>query len=704
MPTESLVRDARAKAALGDTASALELLERATDQSPRDVDALYWRSVVLSRTTALSLVDTPRRVLAWYLLHRAAGIDGKNPRYLIELGRIRLNTPIMRVEAERLFRRALTVAEQSGDNAQIAEVAYELGQIKMRRYLTGKNRWLYTSNLLFDANVAPRRPHYTREFLQQLARPIENSASVDRSEAEEFFRRALAALPAHEASVVGLMALLYDQKRYDEMQRVARPASDAVTATARVLLASGLAAYRQGQLALADSLYARALRRLSPEMRGDLLDLGRILRRGDSTRVAGLSAAEAARTDDAFWESADPMLSTPENEARLEFLSRMAFADLFFTDAETHQVGWRTDRGVIIARYGEPPVIATFPPSSDADAGDAIAHVITVWFYPRSEMEFVFFGPPAINSASFAGNFRGIAEERRDASPFMLDNVPFVMAVDSLPVQIGRFRGASDAETELVVATAVNAGRLYRTTDVDRAELELSVRIGPAARLTLAASDTLRFALPARTSVPYLFVDTLRAGDYRLRVEARDAAVVGASGRSQTDALLPAFNSTRLGTSDILIADRIAVPDSPLRSWHGIGLRPRGDLVIAPRDTFSVYWENYGLQATANDRVQFEVRLVVTLLQLDRGTDPLRNLFGNIADAVGLSAEGDQQLGMRFDRNEALAGRDRVPGLVTIGLGTAPAGRYQLEVVVTDRVSGQTTRSARTFTIRRSDP
>ncbi len=701
VPTAALVEDARHKASVGDTSGALALLERATDQSPRDPDALYWRGVVLSRTTSLTIADTPRRLLAWHLLSRAADIDARNPRYLIELGRVRLNTPIMRVEAERLFRRALSVAESSGDPAQLAEVAYELGLIKARRYLSGKNRWLYTTTLLFDPIVAQRRLHYTREFLDQLSRPIKNAASVDRSEAEEYYRRALAAVPAHEPSALGLLALLYDQRRFDEMLVVAAPVRESPEATARIFFATGLSLYRLGRVDESEHAFSRAVARLPSEQRADVLDLAQVLRRSESARVAALSVAERARTDSAFWEAADPMLSTPVNEARHEYLARVAFGDLFYTDAETRQVGWRTDRGRVVARYGEPPVIATFPPSSDSDAGDAIGRVLTVWFYPRTEVEFVFFGPPAINSASFAGNYRDFLEERRDAAPFMLDNLPMALAVDSLSTQLARFRGPTSAETELVVATSIDASRLYRAVDIDRGQLEVSVRVGPAARLRLASADTLPVALPAVAQLPYTWVDTVRNGEYRVRLEARDPSVTGALARAQLGFESERVDETRLGSSDLLLAKRVAAPTGTLRSWHSLGLVPLADLRIAPRDTFAVYWENYGLRPDAAQRVAYEVRLVVTLLQLDRGRDPVRNLFGNIADVVGLSPEGDAQLGMRFERNQALDGRDRVPELVNLGLGTAPSGRYRLEVMVTDRVGGQSTRSQREFTISR---
>lgn len=700
-PTDSLVQEALEKAASGDTSTALALLERATDQSPRDADALYWRGLMLSRTTALSLVDTPRRLLAGFLLNRANDIDPTNPRYLIELGRIRLKTPLLRVEAERLFRRALQVAENSGDAKQLADVAYELGQIKERRYLTGRDRWIYTTtNVIFDPIAARARLHYTREFLQNLSQPILDAGRVDRLEAEEYFRRALNALPTHAPSAVSLMGLLYDQKRYDEMRRVAAPLVQADTAPPRALMADGLAAYRLGLLAQADSQFTRALARFSPADRAELTNLGRIARKGDSVRIVGLNDEDRARTESAFWEAADPMLSTPENEAKLEFYARLAYADLRFTDSDTRQVGWRTDRGLIITRYGEPPVVATFAPTSDADAKDAVGRVITVWFYPRTEVEFVFTGPPAMNVATFAGNHRGFAEEQREEAPFLLDNVTLAMAVDTVPVQIARFRGASPATTELLVSASVPTDQLYKNAEIDVGMLEASLRIGPQAALTVARIDTTAITLPSGRRLPRVWLDTVSSGkDYRVRVEVRDPALQSAMGRAQADLdMLPA-SPPGLSSSDLVFANRLTVPTGTIGRWSTIGLVPRGDLVLAQRDTFSVYWENYGLRPDDDGRLKYEVRLIVTLEDIER-TGGVNRFFGGLSDMFGVSQEGDQQLGLRFERNEPLGARDRVPEVVTLGLGTAPSGRYRLDLIVTDKTTRDVTRSSRTFHIR----
>ena len=701
-PTDSLVREALGKADAGDTATALDLLEQATDNSPRNADALYWRGLMLSRTTTLSISDTPRRLLAGYLLNRANDIDPRNPRYLIELGRIRLKTPILRVEAERLFRKAMKIAEASGDPVQVADVGYELGQIKARRYLTGRDRWMYRTGLIYDPIAARYKLHYTREFLENLAQPIENAAEVDRKDAEEYFRRALAALPTHAPSVIALMGLLYDERRYDEMRRIAAPLTALDTAPPRVLMAAGLATYKLAMPKQADSLFTRAVARFSIAERRELTNLGRITRVGDSVRIEGLNDADRARTDSAFWEAADPLLATPENEARLEYMARLAYADLRFSDDDLRQVGWKTDRGLIIARYGEPPVVATFAPSFDADAKDAVGRVITVWFYPRTEREFVFTGPPAMNFAIFAGNDRGFTEQQREDAPFLLDNLPIALAMDTMPVQIVRFRGPTATRGELMVAASLPTDRLYKAAEIDRGSLETSVRIGPLAELRLAHIDTMLVSIPVKQREQRVWVDTLNAGaDYRVRVEMRDPALANA-GRAHADLTMLLPDTTKLTSSDLMMAYRRPSSGASDGRWKERGLVPMGELVIAPRDTFTVYWEAYGLRPDAERRVKYQVRLVVTIENIERAGTNVGRFFGNIRDLVGLTAEGEEQLGMTFERNELVGARDRIPDLVTLGLGTAPNGRYRLDLIITDRATGQVTRTQRRFHIRGS--
>ena len=112
---DSLLSHALARVAEGDTNQALDMLERAQNMSPKNTDILFWRAVIMQRTTFLTLQDMPRNLVAWRLLERAEKLDSKNARYAIEMGRIRLMSPLLRIEAERQFRRALKIAEATND-------------------------------------------------------------------------------------------------------------------------------------------------------------------------------------------------------------------------------------------------------------------------------------------------------------------------------------------------------------------------------------------------------------------------------------------------------------------------------------------------------------------------------------------------------------------------------------------------------------
>jgi GWxTD domain-containing protein len=699
---DSLLTHALARAAEGDTTQALEMLDRANKLAPRDPDILYWRAVVLTRTTVLGGTDMPRNILAWRLLERAESLDRGNARYAIEMGRIRLATPLLRLEAERQFRRALSIAEKSGDPQHIAEAAHEIGLIKQRRYNTTRNRYIVTSSgMSFDPISATSRLHYVREFLEQHSRPVDGIGSVERAEAEELFRRALAALPTHEPSAIGMLEVLYDRQRFPEMIQVARPFLDSGTGSARIRLAAGLAEYRLGQLANAERSFKEAIERLPARDRADMVSLSRIVRKPEAYAYDQLADSARIQTDSAFWEAADPLLSTPENEAWLEFMARNAYSDLRWTDADMRQVGWKTDRGLIVARYGEPPQIATYTPQGNADAADAIGRIITVWRWPDEDMHFVFAGPPAMNVATFAGNFRSFAEETRDEVPFSLRNLPIAVNIDTIPMQIARFRGRTPNDLTLVVAATTDPARLYRNTDIDQGTIAWTLRMGEPSRLKLLSSDTLQVKLPAPDYASQVWIRDVVPGKYRVRVEALDPSILSASGRAQDEVDLRPIVPGSLMLSDALIGHKTNAPNGTLTGLSDVPLLPRGNLTMRQNEQFSLYWEMYGLVPDSDGRVKYDVRVLVRLLEMDRGTNQARLLLGNIADALGVSPVGDQALGVNFSGEEQLGTRDRVPHIFSLGLGSSPPGKYRLELTVTDKVTKSTSRTDRIFYLGR---
>jgi GWxTD domain-containing protein len=429
-----------------------------------------------------------------------------------------------------------------------------------------------------------------------------------------------------------------------------------------------------------------------------MTSLARIVRKSEAASYNALTDTSRMYTDSAFWEAADPLLSTPENEAWLEFMARNAFSDLYWTDADMRQTGWKSDRGLIVARYGEPPQIATFAPQGLADAADAIGRVITVWRWPAQDMHFVFTGPPAMNVATFAGNFRSFAEETRDEVPFSLKNLPIAANMDTVPMQIARFRGKSPNDITLVIAASTDPTKLYRNAEVSEGTLTWSLRMGEPSRLRLMNSDTMSVKLPAPKEASQVWIRDIKPGSYRVRVEALDASILSAAGRAQDEINAKPIVPGALMLSDVLIGHKTPAPNGSISGLSDVAFLPRGNLTMNQREQFTLYWENYGLVPDSSGRVKFDVKIVVRLLEIDR-TDKnhLGKLFGSISDAVGISPIGEQAMGFSYAREELLGQRDRVPQVFSLGLGSAPPGKYRLEMTILDKVTNSTARSDRIF-------
>jgi len=141
-------------------------------------------------------------------------------------------------------------------------------------------------------------------------------------------------------------------------------------------LALGCASYRAGDLARADSAFRAAIPRLPPELRRRFTDLAGVA----FDARAPLASEEADRLAEAFWRGSDPDLTTPENEAHLDFLARVAHAVLLFRDRQ----GVRWDlRAELLARYGIPATVELPHPALNEGISASSTAFTYLAFTPR---------------------------------------------------------------------------------------------------------------------------------------------------------------------------------------------------------------------------------------------------------------------------------------------------------------------------------
>jgi GWxTD domain-containing protein len=703
-----LVDEAVVLADRGDTAAALERLERATRLAPTMADAHYRRGMLLARQAGTGLGDMGKRRAAEAALEKAIQYEQGNPAYYLELGRLRLKGGVMRLDAGRLFKRALKAADERGDPAVAADVEAELGDISYRRYAAVGHRRLLTGDAWrFDPGEALSNPHYAKDFLDQRTSEIDDAGELDLREAEARYRAGAAAYPAHDASNAGLLGIMYDGGRYEEFLEQARRFVRAAPRSARAHLFLGLGLWQVGRAAEAARAFDRGLALLPPAERDHVTDLSVILRRTDAERYAALTAAQRAEFNRIYWLANDPLKLTAENEYLLEHLARVAYTDLRFSAPDLRLRGWDTDRGVIYLRYGPPPVVATFAPEIEnlgADPGTA-GQITTVWFYPERNLRFVFYGPPGYNFARFAGEFRTYAEDARYAQPVKYDNVPVNEALDSIPVQVAEFRARDDTvHTELVFFAGLPLTKMASGVDLVEGPIQNGLFVtDPLERpvVTQRRNETVRFTdsvqLEQRT-----YTANVLPGAYRFRVEARQPTT-GRGARGMGPLTVEAFNRPSLMLSDVILADRVAPRVEQPAGRQDFLLDPNAAMQFAPGGEVDLYWEMYNLQPDSAGEVHYQAEIVFRVQSLERHGIAAR-IVGGVLDAVGVTAKGDDQVAVRYDVSAALAGRDRLPGWVAVNLADAPRGTYTLELVITDRQTGQTAMRRRVFTVTEGPP
>jgi GWxTD domain-containing protein len=702
-----LVADAVQLAVRGDTGAALRTLEEATRIAPSLAEAHYRRGMLLARQAGTSIGDMFKRRAAEGALERAIRIDRGNPAYFLELGRLRLKQGVGRLEARRLFNRALETARQRGDGALVAETETEIGDVHFRRYQALGHRRLLTGDVLqLDLDEALSNPHYAKDFLAQRTSVIEDAGELDLRLAEGHYRGGVAGWPAHDGANAGLLGILADQERLEEFYEQARRFLAAAPSNPRAQFFLGLGLWRLGRGPEASRAFDLALAGLTPADRSRLTDLSVILRRADAESYQTMTAAQRAEFDRIYWAAADPLKLTTENEHRLEHLARAAYADLRFSAPDLHLRGWDTDRGVIYMRYGPPPVIATFAAQTDQRSPDpaSIGKVTTIWFYPERNLRFVFYGPPGYNFARFAGDFAAYVEDMRYALPVKYDNVPVNEAMDSIPVQVAEFRGSgAGAPTDLVFYAGLPLGRMAAGVDLLEGPIEHGLFVtDPLEREVKVErrNETVRFQ--SETQVEQrTFTTALPAGHYRFRVEARQPTTRRAA-RGADHFEVDDFARPSLMLSDVVMADRVAPRVETPAGRQDFLIDPNAAMRYTPGSEVHLLWEMYNLQPDSLGVVWFDTEIVLRVQSLERGGVVAR-IVGGVFDAIGTTAKGDDQVSVRYEVREALGGRDRMPGWISVDIEDAPKGTYVLELIVTDRLSGQSAVRRRVFTVSDTD-
>jgi len=142
---------------------------------------------------------------------------------------------------------------------------------------------------------------------------------------------------------------------------------------------------RIGLTSEADSIFAATIRYLPAPVRERFEDISPVAPDAEVASLRRLPADERAGEIERFWKERDPDPATPENEARVEYWSRVTQAYFLFYDEK--RAGW-DERGVAYVRYGPPAEMKLDPAgerlSVSFAGGPEFPTAVQVWTYPET--------------------------------------------------------------------------------------------------------------------------------------------------------------------------------------------------------------------------------------------------------------------------------------------------------------------------------
>ncbi|MDP2956744.1 MAG: energy transducer TonB [Longimicrobiales bacterium] len=593
------------------------------------------------------------------VLEEAMARAPDNPAPFLALSRIRQKQGL-RTEAQVLLERGLQRAQRNPGAISpriLAELHFDRGVLVKASWLGTRNLGRLRADAL-SASVCPRArssggassgyasvdrliawnylcPEELGEILSRSFESLEHEGAADRAITLASFRTAVQAYPAHSGANVEVLLGLAEEGRWQDLLAGAQRFLGASGGDPHGHLMAGLALQRLSRSEEAEASFREALQALPPEEAAQVEDVAPLLLEPQASEYRQLSMAQKAEWRRAFWGPLDPILATPVNERAVEHLARTSYAFLRFESI-------RSDPAEVWVRYGQPDAIRAF------DEGPGVR--TELWdFGPGPDLTFRRLAASSTPVLTTEG--RSYLDEVRQLVPHRYGNASRV--VYALPTQVGRFRGADQATSEVEMFTRVPVLLATGQTDSldvclvllgqDRDTLSLTVSRVPAVEGDVSLKAT------ARADVAGMVVEVYSSRIGQAAALRRTVPpLAAASGATMSDLVLTAPASPRVG--EVKRGGGWMEPlalDRPIQT-HAIG----------------AYVELYGVRPIASwYRLRAELQ--------DRATGDLRDL--------PIQPAGESGFRSTWDRRPADG--TVTPEFLSIWMGDVPPGRYLLRVV-----------------------
>ncbi|MFA3782462.1 GWxTD domain-containing protein [Melioribacteraceae bacterium 4301-Me] len=532
---------------------------------------------------------------------------------------------------------------------------------------------------------------------------LQDYADENFYEAEKYYKQALVFEPLNYDAIFKL-ALLYDKAGKPEkgaayLTRLVNEAK----ADKDIYLLLGLINYRMHKLKDAYQYYQKAIALMSYEERKDFTYNSVMFILNDKFKdlAQKLNQSQIKQLIQLYWKVNDPLYLTDYNERLLEHYSRVAFANLNFSVPKLGKVGWRTDRGEVVVRFGEPNNVIRFRPQM---TGKSVLMKTEVWNYDNG-LTFGFTDFASSNNYVFsipAGDKDKFAPQFKGDSQYLIENARRIFPTYYNPVYEGPKFSAFYNIVQFKNSLNNKLTDVYLNYEFNISDSALANHKNYKHKVGIFVfdkyyNDVYRFNKeinfsPGDDSVikvdsSNFFVNTIftemkpNTGTISFEI-IRDADKSVSSNRDSVSII--SFSDNYLDMSDVLLAYNVEVSNQSEKfiNRKNVSILPNPSNKFSSKDKMFLYYELYNLKKDNNGLTNFNQEVTLTSYNL-RNQSSFEKIINAALSFIGL--KGKNQSIKLTSHYQTLEANPQI--YFQVDMNKYPADDYLITITVIDNIS-----------------
>ncbi len=534
--------------------------------------------------------------------------------------------------------------------------------------------------------------------------PLQKYADEDMHESENYYKNALALDSInYDASIK--LSLLYEKSgRADKAIPILKRIIEHKRDDQKIHLCLGLMYYKNSRIKESYDEYKKALEMMNANDRKDFTvnSVKFLLEARFDDVMKNMNDYELEDFIELYWKVSEPLYLTPYNERLLEHYSRVAYSNLHFSVPKMNITGWKSNRGEVVLRYGEPESRIRMRPQM----GNTKVEVKTdVWNYKNFTFGFTdmaqsgnfIFSAPAAEKDKTASQFAGdtssdINNLRKNY--FYYYEPKFEGPKFEAPVSIAQFKNpVIRNHTDVVISYGLDAADSLLSSGDYAVDHELGV-------FFIDKNYDVVNSLKERTEQFDSVNDQISYYDKKLVVNSMGIPMVTDSGivaveikriadggisANRSNIKIRKFSNYNLDISSLILASRVEREKTSDRFVN------RKDIFIQPNPLMQfkkdnppyLYYEVYNLKQTNSGLTSFIQKINIS--KINDGESGVKKAFNSVLNVLGIGKE-DENISL----TSSYQTREKDPQIyLQLDLSRYPEGKYLVEIHILDNLSGK---------------